>query len=408
MTRAKTSWTGVAFGLGLAAFAAYQQFKLPPVLPVLLEAYGYNRTLAGGFMSVYALAGLAFSIWIGRLLARRGIVGAVLGALGSMILGNAISLAWPESGWVVLVGRALEGVGFAVLAISGPLIANANAVSTHLPLIAGLTASWIPLGQLSAILLAEAAFAWADWRLMWLAAIAGSVLLGLRTLYLARNPRVVLTLGSRPPAAAPHDRPSASPDPAAHRSLRLAAVIFMLWSGQYFAYMTWLPQYLVEVFGLSAAGAVVGYTVPVVVLIATNLSVGWVLRLGVSVGRLLVFGLALQTATWWLVPWAEPGALGLLSLLAYGLGAGICPTCLFALPAVLAGPGRGAAAAFGVLMTGRNLGVLAGPLLLAQAFEITGGWHLAAPIFGALTGLALVLGLRLAQRLAGAGYGTRR
>ncbi|HSR71975.1 MAG TPA: MFS transporter, partial [Kiloniellales bacterium] len=290
VTRARTNWTGVAFGLGLAGFAAYQQFKLPPVLPVLLEAYGYNRTLAGGFMSVYALAGLVLSIWIGRLLARRGIVGAALGALGSMILGNAISLAWPESGWIVLAGRALEGVGFAVLAISGPLIANANAVSTHLPLIAGLTASWIPLGQLSAILLAEAAFTWADWRLLWVAAIAGSGLLGLWTLRLARDPGVVLTLGPRPPAAAPSGRSIASPDRSVRRSLQLAGAVFMLWSGQYFAYMTWLPLYLVEVFGLSAAGAVVGYTVPVVVLIATNLSVGWILRLGVPVGRLLVFG----------------------------------------------------------------------------------------------------------------------
>ena len=39
---------GVVFGLGIAAFAAYQQFKLPVVLPVLLERYGYERTLAGG------------------------------------------------------------------------------------------------------------------------------------------------------------------------------------------------------------------------------------------------------------------------------------------------------------------------------------------------------------------------
>ena len=31
---------GVVFGLGIAAFAAYQQFKLPVVLPVLLERYG--------------------------------------------------------------------------------------------------------------------------------------------------------------------------------------------------------------------------------------------------------------------------------------------------------------------------------------------------------------------------------
>lgn len=59
------SWKGVIFGVGIAAFAAYQQFKLPVVLPVLLERYGYDRVLAGGFMSVYALTGLVLSVWSG-------------------------------------------------------------------------------------------------------------------------------------------------------------------------------------------------------------------------------------------------------------------------------------------------------------------------------------------------------
>ena len=59
--------SGIAYGLALAWFAAYQQFKLPVVLPVLLADYGYDRTLAGSFMSIYAVAGLALSMPFGRL-----------------------------------------------------------------------------------------------------------------------------------------------------------------------------------------------------------------------------------------------------------------------------------------------------------------------------------------------------
>ena len=36
MSDAKTNWTGVFFGFTLTALAAFQQFKLPPVLPELL------------------------------------------------------------------------------------------------------------------------------------------------------------------------------------------------------------------------------------------------------------------------------------------------------------------------------------------------------------------------------------
>ncbi|MCH6587864.1 MAG: hypothetical protein IH805_06085 [Proteobacteria bacterium] len=181
----------------------------------------------------------------------------------------------------------------------------------------------------------------------------------------------------------------------------------MLWSSQYFAYMTWLPQYLVEVHGLSVSMAVAGNMIPVAVLIAATVVVGMVLRAGVPVGPLLVCGLATQAAIWWLVPVTGAGVGGVVSLIFYGIAAGICPTCLFAMPSIIVGRGRVAAPAFGIIMTGRNIGVLIGPVLLAQAFEVTGAWDLAAPIFGTVTSLAFGLGIWLTVSLAGARYSNR-
>jgi hypothetical protein len=42
-------------------------------------------------------------------------------------------------------------------------------------------------------------------------------------------------------------------------------------------------------------------------------------------------------------------------------------------------------------MTGRNLGVLGGPLLLAVAVEASGGWLAGSLLFGAVTSLAVLL-----------------
>ena len=50
--RDRTDWNGVAFGITLACLIAFQQFKLPPVLPGLIATYDWDRTLAGGFMAV--------------------------------------------------------------------------------------------------------------------------------------------------------------------------------------------------------------------------------------------------------------------------------------------------------------------------------------------------------------------
>ncbi|MEE8188303.1 MAG: MFS transporter [Kiloniellales bacterium] len=400
MTASRSNWTGVAFGLCIACFAAYQQFKLPPALPLLLQSYGYDRTLAGGFMSVYALAGLGLSLFLGRIIDRGHAGVSILIGLAAMIAGSSLALALPENGWIVLAARALEGAGFAVLAMCGPVLANANAAPRHLPIIVGLTAAWIPVGQLAAALLAPAAFAVQGWQALWLVAILGSAALAVWTLSLMRRGALELSAGARAAAGT-----KAASLPAGRRlSLILTAVIFMLWSGQYFAYMTWLPQYLVEVHGLTPSLAVVGNMVPVVVLILTTLVTGMILRAGVPLGPLLVAGLAVQAAGWWAVSSAAGGWIGIASLVVYGIAAGICPTCFFAMPSALAGQGRAAGPAFGIIMTGRNLGVLVGPVLLAQAFKITGAWDIAAPIFGTITALALVLGLWLAVSLRGARY----
>jgi MFS family permease len=402
MSSSRSNWTGVAFGLTLACFAAYQQFKLPPALPVLLETYGYDRTLAGAFMSIYAVAGLLLSMAFGRLLARKGAVAPTLGALGFSVAGSGLVLALPESGWLVLLGRALEGIGFAFLAICGHLLANANAPARHLPLVVGMTAAWIPVGQLAAMLLAPLGFAWLGWQSLWIVALLGAFALAAWTLALRGSGAVELPAAAEPPAQAP------ALAGARRLKLVIAAGVFMLWSSQYFAYMTWLPQYLVEVHGLSVSMAVAGNMVPVAVLIVTTVLVGMVLRAGVPVGPLLVCGLATQAAIWWLIPVTGGGLGGAVSLVAYGIAAGICPTCLFAMPSVIVGQGRIAAPAFGIIMTGRNFGVLIGPVLLAQAFKLTSAWDIAAPIFGTVTSVALGLGIWLAVSLAGAGYGTRR
>ena len=393
----KTRIGGVVFGLGLAFLAAYQQFKLPVVLPVLLADYGYDRILAGGFMSIYALFGLVLSIPLGRAIQRRGAGPLILWALGLMILGNGLALVRPESGLLVLAARGLEGMAFAVLAIGGPALANANASQRSLPLVAGLMATWIPVGQLVATFLAPVAIATSSWRMLWYLGIGATAAFFLWTLANQSSGRLVLT----PSPEASADKPAADDGitPQQRGALILTGVLFMLWSGQYFAYMTWLPQYLVEVHGLTITHAQLGYAIPVTLVMVVCVITGLALQRGLPVGSLLVGALVTQAAVWWLLPVTGGGAGGVLSLVVYGTGAGVVPTCLFAMPSVILGRGHNTARAFGIVMTGRNMGVLIGPVLLAQAFNMTDTWKSAAPIFGTVTTACLVVAILLARRL---------
>ncbi|WP_027287356.1 MFS transporter [Rhodovibrio salinarum] len=393
----RSNWTGIAFGLTIACYAAFQQFKMPPALPLMLEAYSYDSRLAGGFMSAYAVAGLLLSLLLGRTIARRGAGMPVAAALALMTAGVALTLVLPQSGASVLAGRLIEGVAFTVLAIAGPVLANANASEKALPLVVAATAAWIPVGQLVAVGAAGPAFHLTGWSGLWW---LGLLLTGALALWLlALRLRGGIDLGGQQGET---DKPTRS-DQRLERtqglSLALAAAVFMLWSGQYFAYMTWLPQALVD-FGLDMDSALLGYAVPIAIMLPSILATGRLLQRGIPIGRLLVIGLGLQAATWGLVPFAGADAFGALTLGLYGIGAGIVPTCLFAAPSRIAGRGQANARAFGILMTGRNTGVLAGPILLAEAFELTGGWTLAAPILGTITAAALALSLLLSLRLS--------
>lgn len=396
----RTNWTGVAFGLALASFAAWQQFKLPPVLPLLLERFDYDRVLAGGFMSVYAVAGLLATFWIARWIGRRGAFAALWSALALFALGNLATWAAPELGWLVLLARGAEGLAFAICAVVGPSTANMSASPRHLPLVIGMTAAWIPVGQVMASLVAQPALSSGRWEIAWWAVIAATLLFALWTGRIQRTRAIAFAGGARSAA------PGAPPSARERCSLWIAGTAFLLFSGQYYAYMTWLPQYLVETFGFGPDEALVGYLIPVVMLGLWNVLGGWLLRHGLSAGPMLALGMALQGACWFLLPWTDAGWGGVASLLVYGVGAGLGPTALFAMPSSVLGPGRSLVPAFGIIMTLRNVGVLLGPVVMAQLSKLEGGWQLSAPIFGAVSALAAALGLWLALRLRL--QGTRR
>ncbi|HVI86856.1 MAG TPA: MFS transporter, partial [Dongiaceae bacterium] len=201
----RTNWLGVCFGLALSCFVAFQQFKLPPVLPELLQQFHYPRALAASFMSVYALIGLLGSVPLGRWLKRRGYRAGLPLGIASTALGLILALGFARFGAALLLARALEGLTYAIFAITGPVIATAAARFRDLPLVTGLLAGWIPIGQIVAGLLAlavpqghAASQIWglADWQVIWLVALVLTLLLGLFCWRFSHN-QDVSTVNSR-------------------------------------------------------------------------------------------------------------------------------------------------------------------------------------------------------------------
>lgn len=383
----------VPFGLCLSYLAAFQLFKIPPALPVLIDQYQFHRTLAGAFMSVYALNGLFFSFLIGRQIGKSKDRFYILLGLHCMLLGNLISLFRPEAGWYMLVGRSLEGMAYSILAITGPVLANRHTPDGYKPLVVSLTALWIPLGQVAATIIAPFVLEYFSWQGMWWVGIFITLIMIIWTFLI---PSLDLQGQTEFYKTGPVDPLNNTQK----RLLWLAALVFMLWSTQYFAFMTWLPVYFIEQLSFSLGESLMGYVWPIIIIIIFNLLTGVALRNGIPVGTLLVIGLTTQAAVWWLIPLTQVNVTGILALGFYGMAAGIIATCLFALPGKVTGRSGSAAIAFGFIMTGRNLGVFIGPILLGQWYLFMAGWDHVTPVFAGVTTLAVGAGWLLSRRLS--------
>lgn len=402
-----TDWTGVAFGLAIALLAAYQQLKLPPVLPEMLDQFRYAPEMAGAFMSIFAVIGLAASVAVGKAMQRQSTAAWLVGGCGLIALGAIPILVLPESGWAVLAGRGLEGMAMAILAVAGPTLMIRNAAPQHVPIAAALAATWIPLGGLAATLVARAADGFtadgvasdaARWPTVWWAGLCFAAVMAAWTAFLARRGGSRLALPTAQGGA---------PDLSAseRRALTLSAGCFGLWALQNIAVLSWLPEYLVDDRGLATSTAQELYGLTVLTVAAANIGAAAILRAGAPIGGLLALVLCGQAMVLILGPFAATDWTGILVLLAYGVTAGITPTCLFGLPDALLGRGRTGPAAFGMLMTGRNLGVLTGPIAIgwigAGALGWNAGWWVAACAAASAAVAALVIHRNVRR---GAGY----
>ena len=384
---AETSWRGVLCGLAISSIAAYQLFKLPPVLPDYLAHYPVTPGIAALYMSIYALVGAALSAPLGRWLDRAGMARALPGAALLFFAGGLIALWRPESWVLFLAARGLEGLAFTISAIVGPMVAARAAKPGDLALVTGLIAGWVPLGQivggLSTLIIP-------DWRFNWILGLCLALALAL----LAPVIRAMgLTLGSRPEAEASVP----AKDRGAGFSHFLAAGIFLVWSIQFMAFATWLPSFAAIRFGLDLRSGTGAYLLPVVFVLIFNVLTGWILGRGVPLLAALSAALIVQALVWFLGP-SLSGVPAILSLLVYGIAAGVAPACLFHLPHHIE-QGRAGAGNFGTLMMGRNIGSFIGPVLLPGLVDLGADPPRGIFWFGLITLSGVALSARLAREI---------
>ena len=378
-----------AGGVACGAFMG----KVPPALPELRASLGLTLVESGFIATMINLMGAIAGLLVGVLCDRYGHKRLGLAGLLTMAAGGFLGAA--AQGYpALLLSRFLEGAGFIFFAVNGAALINAAVASPHDRNRAmGLWTAYMPGGAALAMLAAPLAMAQLGWRGYW----------------------VVLSLFALACAAlvwrsVPATRPSGvgtlrlALESLAQRGSWVLAALFMFYVAQWTSVMIWLPTFVVDERGGSAATAAFLGALMVLANVPGNLAGGWLLSRGVRRGTLVVAASALSAAcsVGMLGGWLPDGARFAL-VLVFSCGAGVIPASVLSGVAVHARSPGHIGTTNGMVMQAAQIGQLIGPILLAWFASRYGGWSatlwgmLAFAACAALCGLAL---LRFERRAA--------
>ena len=352
------AWVILAVVYLASVAAPLNQFKVPPIMPVLMQELSIDLARAGSLMSVIALVGLILALPAGILLQRIGPRASGLLALGFMVAGAALG-ALAGSYNNLLASRVVEGVGIGLIGVIAPAT-----IAMWFPLARqgvpmGIWATWVPVGSVLMYNLAPALAAARGWQAVWWLGAGFALITMLLYALLMR----------RPPAAEPEkEQPRPSLDlraALANRDIWLLALAFACFNLALIGLATFYPTFLVEARGYPLSQAAFVTSIATLVVLFSAPLAG-VISDRIGSRRLVVAIPFLVLAILFIFPFRVSGWQITAVMVVQGLAAGAIATATFAAaPEVMRKP-QWAGLGLAVILIGQNLGQLVGPVLLGQ------------------------------------------
>jgi MFS family permease len=359
------AWVILGVTMLAGVSAPFNQFKVPPVMPVLMEQFRLDLSSAGLLMSIFAITGLIMALPAGVIAQRFGLRVTGLLAVGCLLIGSLLG-ALAGSTWMLFASRLIEGTGMGLIAVVGPAAIAAWFPPERRGLPMGIWATWVSLGSLLIYNLAPPVAANGSWQSVWWLgagfALAALCLYGL----FFRLPLAVMGISQTAYSL------NGFYQAIRQRSIWLLALSFGCFNFVIIGVIaTYFPTYLKNVHGFDLTGASLITSIKmIVVVISAPLIGGLVDKVGSPRSIILVSFLAL--AAFMTLPFSISGWMIGASMLLLGVLAGAIPTCTFASVPELMGKAAPAGIGMGVIMIGQNLGQLLGPPVFGRLVESIG------------------------------------
>lgn len=350
----------------------FNQFKVPPVMPVLMDVMKINLTSAGVLMSIFAITGLLIALPAGVVLQRFGLKLTGLAATFFLLAGGVLG-ASASSYDVLFISRLVEGIGLGLIAVVGPAAISAWFPANRRGLPMGIWATWVSLGSLLVYNLAPPVEAAGGWQSVWWLSVG---LTGVAAI-------LFFIFFTDPPLARTTHPDKTIPDRRAYRkALTQPGIWFLAFAFGCFNFAiigviaTYYPTYLKTVQGYDLAGASLVTSIKMIVVITAAPVIGWLIdRIGSP--RKITLWSFIAIAVFMALPFSISGWMIPASMVLLGILAGAVPTCIFTAIPEIVGWEAPAGLGMGVILIGQNLGQLLGPMVFGQLVELY-GWMPAA------------------------------
>lgn len=375
--------------------APLNQFKVPPIMPFVIEAFELNLGNAGFFMSIFAITGVILALPAGFILQKLGLKTTGLIALGCLVIGSVMG-AFAGSASIMLTSRVIEGVGMGFMTVLAP-----TAIAVWFPpekrgLPMGIWASWVPVGTLIMLLIAPSVAQTTGWQMVWWIGAAFSLIMFvLYALFVHSPTRMRIQTAGNQGISQPSENKNLW-KALGNRDIWLMGVLFACFTFNGLGWSTFYPTFLASERGFSLTNASLIYSISTVMSIFSCLIAGSISdRIG---SRRLVFTLpAIPLAFLPPLMYQATGIWIPILLVCYGLLICAIPTAVFsAVPEVMDKPHL-AGLGLAVITLGQNMGFVFGPAffgMIASRFS----WTIASLSLIPVMLLAFLVGWRVNVR----------
>jgi predicted MFS family arabinose efflux permease len=392
LTDKRKAWLVMVVVFVASIAISANRFKVPPVLPVLMDELQVDMVTGGWLMSLSALAGIILAIPAAFLLTRIGLKVTGLIAMTCAIAGGVLG-ALATGASMMLLGRVIEGISVSLMVVLAPTTVSLWFPPRERGLPMGIWATWVPVGNVLMFNVAHPLMNALGWRAVWwfgvLLSAIGFVLIALVVDSPSR------TESGKSDAIVPagdFGRLLLNP------SSWLLALSFAIFGFFILAYNTWAPTYLTDTLDVKPDTASFYASLMFLAGIPANILAGWLLNRMKDRHRLLPTAFLATTV---LVFWGfRLGSVSVVVpyMIALGLASNFVPTTTFTLAPETMPSVQFASLGLGIVIAGTNVGSLTGPPALG-AIVSTAGWTTASTFLVIVMSIGTIVSWRVAKKL---------